>query len=115
MSPSTARRAGSTEVTHMKIWIALLTLSAAATLGHAQEAKAPTEQQNRMKTCNAEAKGIKGDERKTFMKSCLSGDQAAAKPVNAQQGKMKSCNADAASKSLKGDERKQFMSSCLKG
>lgn len=110
-----ANRADCTEDTHMKTWIALIALSAAATLSHAQEAKAPSAQQNRMKTCNAEAKGIKGDERKSFMKSCLSGDQAATKPANAQQGKMKTCNTEAASKSLKGDERKQFMSSCLKG
>jgi hypothetical protein len=35
--------------------------------------KHPTEQQNRMKTCNAEAakKELKGDERKAFMSSCL--------------------------------------------
>jgi len=32
-------------------------------------------QQEKMKTCNADAntKGLKGDERKTFMKTCLSG------------------------------------------
>ncbi|NUZ04550.1 PsiF family protein [Piscinibacter koreensis] len=29
-------------------------------------------QQNKMKTCNADAKGKKGDERKAFMKECLS-------------------------------------------
>ena len=35
--------------------------------------KQPTEQQNRMKSCNAEAakKELKGDERKAFMSSCL--------------------------------------------
>ncbi len=31
-----------------------------------------TTQQNKMKTCNAEATGKKGDERKAFMKECLS-------------------------------------------
>jgi hypothetical protein len=32
-------------------------------------------QQHKMKTCNAEAgkKGLKGDERRTFMSSCLKG------------------------------------------
>lgn len=35
-------------------------------------AHAATDQQNKMKTCNAEAKGKKGDERKKFMKECLS-------------------------------------------
>jgi hypothetical protein len=57
----------------MKTWIARIALCAAATLSHAQDAKAPTAPQNRMKTCNAEAKGIKGDERKQFMSSCLKG------------------------------------------
>ncbi len=75
------------------------------------------EQQNKMATCNKEAneKGLgegKGDERKAFMKECLS-----AKPVKsgktAQQEKMKACNKEAGEKSLKGDERKKFMSTCL--
>jgi len=30
-------------------------------------------QQNKMKKCNADAKGMKGDERKKFMSSCLKG------------------------------------------
>ena len=52
-----------------------------------------------------------GDERKSFMSTCLKGENAA--PAT-QQEKMKSCNADASKKSLKGDERKAFMSSCLR-
>lgn len=72
------------------------------------------EQQNKMKTCNAEAKGKTGDERKAFMKACLSKDgvPAAAENKPTQQNKMKTCNEEAAGK--KGDERKAFMSSCLK-
>lgn len=73
----------------------------------ADEAKAPTAQQSKMKTCNADAKDLKGDERKAFMKTCLS-----AKPEpTTQQSKMKTCNADA--KDMKGDERKAFMKTCL--
>ena len=79
-------------------------------------AMAAPAQQNKMKACNEEAtaKGLgegKGDERKAFMKECLS-----AKPEKAggtQQNKMKSCNKEAGEKNLKGDERKQFMSTCL--
>lgn len=71
-------------------------------------AKAPTAQQSKMKTCNADAKGMKGDERKAFMKTCLSAKAEAP----TQQSKMKTCNAEAAGK--KGDERKAFMSECLK-
>lgn len=80
------------------------------------EDKAPTPQQQRMKDCNAEAgkKELKGDERKTFMKSCLSGKQEEAKSARtAQQEKMKSCNAEAGKKALKGDARKAFMKECL--
>jgi len=73
----------------------------------APAAKAPTAQQSKMATCNKDAGAKKGDERKAFMKTCLS-----AKPVT-QQDKMKSCNADPKAKALKGDERKAFMKECL--
>ena len=85
-------------------------------------------QQEKMKFCNKDAKekALKGDERKAFMKDCLSkkadapadNKKAEAAPVDkkaAQQEKMKSCNKDAKEKALKGDERKKFMSDCLKG
>ncbi|MPM45864.1 Phosphate starvation-inducible protein PsiF [bioreactor metagenome] len=73
-------------------------------------AKEPTAQQQKMTACNADAgsKELKGDERKAFMKSCLS-----AKKAPTQQEKMKTCNADASAKTLKGDERKAFMKDCL--
>lgn len=63
-----------------------------------------------MSQCNKDAGDKKGDERKAFMKDCLSAKPAAK---NTQQDKMKACNAEAAGK--KGDERKKFMSECLKG
>jgi hypothetical protein len=68
---------------------------------------AATPQQSKMTTCNKEASDKKGDERKAFMKDCLS-----AKKETPQQAKMKSCNVEA--KDMKGDERKKFMSGCLK-
>jgi hypothetical protein len=91
-----------------------LALGAAHAADPAAPAKAPTAQQNRMTTCNADAKtqALQGDQRKKFMSSCLKGESAAGTP---QQNKMKTCNTDASAKALKGDARKQFMSSCLKG
>ena len=84
-----------------------LSLGAAPTL-----ASAKTAQQEKMSTCNTQAAGKKGDERKAFMKECLSAQPAApAKPMT-QQEKMTACNKDATGK--KGDERKAFMSECLK-
>ena len=81
---------------------------------------AATAQQNKMTTCNAEAstKTLKGDERKAFMKTCLSAPAPAAndaKTLTPQQQKMKDCNASAKTKALTGDARKTFMSTCLKG
>jgi hypothetical protein len=62
-------------------------------------------QQSKMADCNKQAGDKKGDDRKAFMKTCLS-----AKKMS-QQDKMKACNKDASDK--KGDERKAFMKSCL--
>ena len=69
--------------------------------------------QERMKSCNADAstKALKGDERKAFMKTCLS--NTAEPGLTTQQNKMKTCNADASTKALKGDARKAFMKTCL--
>lgn len=100
----------------MKKLMTLIAAALALTLGaaHAADDKAPTAQQSKMGTCNKDAGDKKGDERKAFMKSCLSAKPAAATSdkKTAQQGKMKTCNADA--KDKKGDERKKFMSECLK-
>jgi len=76
------------------------------------EGVAATAQQNKMTTCNADAsaKSLKGDDRKTFMSSCLK----AAPVASTQQQKMKTCNATAGTQALKGDARKSFMSDCLK-
>jgi hypothetical protein len=71
----------------------------------APAAKASTAQQNKMGECNKQAGDKKGDERKAFMKTCLS-----AKPAT-QQDKMKACNKSAEGK--KGDERKAYMKECL--
>lgn len=82
---------------------------AAASVGATTHKEAPNMQEGRMATCNKEAGDKKGDERKAFMKECLSTKSAGMTP---QQEKMKKCNVDAKGKS--GDERKKFMSACLK-
>jgi len=98
----------------MKHLMSVLALAAVFAVPAAQatthkEAPEMTKQQTKMGTCNKEAGDKKGDERKAFMKTCLSAQADAQK---AQQNKMKTCNADA--KGKKGDERKSFMSECLK-
>jgi hypothetical protein len=94
----------------------IITTIAMLSWGFLPVAEAATEQQNKMVTCNKDATGKKGDERKAFMKECLSKKPAepaaSEKPANAQQNKMATCNKEATGK--KGDERKKFMSECLK-
>lgn len=94
-----------------KLMIALSSLALAAPLLMSAPAMAQTAQQNKMSTCNKDAGDKKGDERRAFMKDCLSSKPAAA-PKNTQQNKMTTCNKEAGDK--KGDERRAFMSSCLK-
>jgi len=78
---------------------------------------ADNSQQDKMTSCNtdAKAKNLSGDDRKAFMKTCLSAAPPPATALNSQQQKMKDCNASAKTQALSGDARKQFMSNCLKG
>jgi hypothetical protein len=104
------------------MWRVLCTLTMTLfvlTLGVAPFAMAAPEQQNKMKACNEQAntKGFgegKGDERRAFMKECLSAkSEKSGGGKGSQQNKMKTCNKEAGDKQLKGDERKKFMSDCL--
>jgi hypothetical protein len=96
-------------------WLVAMGAALAVVAG---QALAETAQQQKMTTCNADAtaKGLKGTDRQTFMKTCLSHEGAAAASAptgNSQQEKMKTCNADATTKGLKGDARQTFMKHCL--
>ena len=99
-------------------WLVAIGAALAVVAGQAiAQASHENSQQQKMTTCNADAKakGLKGADRKTFMKSCLSDRSAAAATGNSQQEKMKTCNADATTKGMKGTERKAFMKECLSG
>jgi hypothetical protein len=97
----------------MKKIFALMAMGQALSIGSAYAtsqigaADAKGRQQTKVAECSTEAKGMKGDERRGFMRSCLSID---GKPP--AQGKLTICNVQA--KDLKGDKRKNFMSNCLK-
>jgi hypothetical protein len=97
----------------MKLAIALISLALAAGSAFAaddKKADAPKKepsaaqkaQQEKMKGCNAEAAGKKGDERKAFMKECLSGGNAAPS----------ACETQAAEKKLTGAAKSSFMKKC---
>ena len=89
----------------MKKLMTVIAMGLMLTIGVAHAAEEKTAQQSKMTTCNKDAGDKKGDERKAFMKECLSAKKAT------QQDKMKACNKDATGK--KGDERKAFMKECL--
>jgi hypothetical protein len=92
----------------MKTLLSALAIGVCLSFGTAHAAnKAPNAQQNRMAACNQEAGDKKGDDRKAFMKTCLSAKRASS------QERMKACNADTKAKTLKGNDRKAFMKECL--
>jgi len=63
-------------------------------------------QQGKMVTCNKDAGEKKGDERKAFMKECLSAKPAAAAPSPA-------CEKSADDKKLAGAARKSHIKKCM--
>ena len=92
---------------------ALAAVCAALTAPAHAEERPLTAQQERMKSCNAEAgdKQMKGEERRQFMSQCLkSGGDG---KMTAQQKKMGTCNRAASDRKLKGDERRAYMKDCL--
>ena len=106
----------------MKHLISLLALSVAALATSSVCAKEATKQQSMMATCNKDAMDKKGDERKAFMKECLSAKPGAAVAASApalaasksQGSKLGACSKEAAAKGLKGAERNAYLSECGK-
>jgi len=94
----------------MSIRATVLVAVLSLTLG-ANAAFAANSQQSKMTDCNKQASDKNGDDRKAFMKSCLSAAPAAASAPMTQQERMTACNSQASGK--KGDDRKSFMKSCL--
>jgi hypothetical protein len=84
---------------------------AADTTTSATAPAAKNSQQDKMTACNAKAGDMKGDERKAFMKTCLSATPA---PAPAQpQNKMAECNAK--TKGMTKADADKARSECMKG
>jgi len=88
----------------MRKLIFALAVAAFALSAQAANDKKPTAQQGKMATCNKDAGDKKGDERKAFMKECLSAKPAAA-PGSA-------CDKQAAEKKLAGAAKNSFVKKC---
>lgn len=80
---------------------------AADTKTDAKKTDAANSQQDKMKMCNEQAGDKKGDERKAFMKTCLS-----AKPEKSKS-KMAMCNEK--TKGMSKDEANKARAECMKG
>lgn len=90
----------------MKHVLIAAALTAAFSIAYAQApAKELTPQQKLMGTCNKEATGLKGDERKKKMSTCLADGR------KRQQEVMKACAAE--NKGKKGDAYKSAQKECL--
>lgn len=72
-----------------------------------------TPQQDKMKACNAEAKDKKGDERKAFMKECLSAKSGADAAKPAADAASPACEKSAADKKLHGAAAKSHIKKCM--
>lgn len=91
----------------MKQMIALFTLGLSLSMGIAHAADAePTKQQGKMASCNKDAGDKKGDERKAYMKECLSAKPVAAAPSAA-------CEKSAADKKLAGAAKSSHIKKCM--
>ena len=91
----------------MKKLFALTLLSLFASGGaYAAANDATNPQQDKMKACNASAGDKKGDDRKAYMKTCLS-----AKPEK-KESKMAMCNKKTAG--MNKDDRAKAQSECMK-
>jgi len=91
----------------MKKLFALTLLSLFATgVAYAAANDPVNPQQDKMKACNTKAGDMKGDDRKAFMKTCLS-----AKPEK-KESKMAMCNKKTAG--MKQEERAKAQSDCMK-
>ena len=81
-----------------------------------QAGGASASQQDKMKACNdlAEKKGLKGDDRKNFLQSCIS-KTTDVQPLSeaSQRDKMNACKNLADKRNLKGEERRSFIKDCM--
>jgi hypothetical protein len=97
----------------MKQWMMALAVAAFALTAQAADEKKPTAQQTKMASCNKEAGEKKGDERKAFMKECLSAKPAATATAAAPAKASPECEKSADDKKLAGAARTSHLKKCM--
>jgi hypothetical protein len=94
---------------------ALLTAPAFGEDAKKEPSPAQKAARERMSNCSKDAReqSLKGDERKSFMRQCLSAGKADTPEAMAAREKKSACRKEAKAQGLKGDERKKFLSECV--
>jgi psiF repeat len=81
-----------------------------------QAGAAAPSQQDKAKACNdlADKKGLKGDDRRSFLQTCMS-QTTDVQPLSdaSQKDKMNACKNLADKKNLKGEDRRSFLKDCM--
>jgi hypothetical protein len=106
------------------VWAAMILLFLATSLISTKAAKTPpypqstgAASQDKAKTCNdaADKKGLKDQDRKTFMQNCLNKAANSGSGGNvSQQDKATACNNLADKKGVTGADRRSFIKDCMK-
>jgi hypothetical protein len=94
--------------------LASLSLVTVAAAPYGSPAK--SSQQDKAKACNdrADKKGLQGQDRKTFMQSCLNNAANSGSGGNvSDQDKANACKNLADRKGLKGADRRSFLKDCM--
>lgn len=111
--------------TSHQAWAAMMALLLATSLTSVTDAKTPqakpaqsstASQEDKAKACNdlADKRGLKGQDRKTFMQSCLNKTANSGSGGNvSQQDKATACKNLADKKGLKGEDRRSFVKACM--
>lgn len=101
-----------------QVWLVVALLWLAMSVGLPARATAQSQGssgQDKAKACNsaADSKGLKGDERKTFVQDCL--NQAGKEQLNgmSQKDKMDACKSLADKKNVTGADRRSFLKDCM--
>ena len=92
----------------MMLWLATFLVVPVAGAGQ-------TSSQDKAKACNsaADRKGLKGDDRKTFMQDCLNKAGVQQPSEMSEKDKMNSCKNLADRKNLTGNDRRSFIKDCM--
>lgn len=111
------RRLSPIVITAILLLLAMSTgLSAHSSVAPEKQAGTSASQQDKARACNdlAEKKGLKANDRKTFVQDCLNktSDRKSIDDMS-QRDKLDACKNLADKRNLKGEDRRSFLKDCM--